>query len=97
MKLHSASAGPSGVALLSLSLKVVALSIATIVAFGVAYLVFSNLNEHRQWSEYARENGCYISSQEEIGHASDDHGGRLATDPAPKVWSCDNGMKFTRY
>lgn len=97
MKPLSVSVGPSGLVLLSRTVKFAGFAFVVMVAAIVAYQIFSNLNEQRQWSEYASENGCYISSQGKASNAGDEHGGRLATNPAAKVWSCDNGLKFTRY
>lgn len=60
-------------------------------------LIVQNFDEQRKWKEYSLDNNCYISSQLDDGNGSDEHGGRLATNPVPKEWSCDNGLKFKRY
>lgn len=97
MKLISASLGSSGIDLLVRTVKAAGWIFLLTLAATVSYQVIQNMNEQRQWKQYARDNNCYVSSQDESGGRYDEHGGRLATDPAAKVWSCDNGMKFKRY
>lgn len=97
MKLNFASAVTNGFFMLVHAARVAWWILALLLTLVICYQVVQNMAEHQEWHRYARDNNCYVSFHGETSKAFDEHGGRLATNPAPKVWSCDNGLNFTRY
>ncbi|WFL66363.1 hypothetical protein [Pantoea sp. X85] len=61
------------------------------------FLISQNMEELKQWNDYSIKEKCYISQPDNEARSLEIDGGRLATNPKPKEWSCSNGLKFTRY
>lgn len=97
MKPNHASAGCNGFSVLFRTARAAGWIVALLLTVFVCHEIAQNINEQQKWHNYVIDNNCYISSNGEKTKAFDERGGRLATKPAPKVWSCDNGLNFTRY